>query len=124
MLGAENTQNALLRSQIDADKESLIGRREALEALGAESKRDDDECEALRRELSESETAAQRCREMLASTAEEHERLNRDIARALDRVSAQLIRINSAEKDIEATENSISLGQATVTRLSEQIRGS
>ena len=121
MLGAENTQNALLRSQIDADKESLIGRREALEALGAESKRDDDECEALRRELSESETAAQRCREMLASTAEEHERLNRDIARALDRVSAQLIRINSAEKDIEATENSISLGQATVTRLSEQI---
>ena len=121
MLGAENTQNALLRSQIDADKESLIGQREALEALGAESKRDDDECEALRRELSESETAAQRCREMLASTAEEHERLNRDIARALDRVSAQLIRINSAEKDIEATENSISLGQATVTRLSEQI---
>ena len=121
MLGAENTQNALLRSQIDADKESLIGQREALEALGAESKRDDDECEALRRELSESETAAQRCREMLASTAEEHERLNRDIARALDRVSAQLIRLNSAEKDIEATENSISLGQATVTRLSEQI---
>ena len=121
MLGAENTQNALLRSQIDADKESLIGQQEALEALGAESKRDDDECEALRRELSESETAAQRCREMLASTAEEHERLNRDIARALDRVSAQLIRINSAEKDIEATENSISLGQATVTRLSEQI---
>lgn len=121
MLGAENTQNALLRSQIDADKESLIGQHEALEALGAESKRDDDECEALRRELSESETAAQRCREMLASTAEEHERLNRDIARALDRVSAQLIRINSAEKDIEATENSISLGQATVTRLSEQI---
>ena len=119
MLGAENTQNALLRSQIDADKESLIGQQEALEALGAESKRDDDECEALRRELSESETAAQRCREMLASTAEEHERLNRDIARALDRVSAQLIRINSAEKDIEATENSISLGQATVTRLSE-----
>ena len=103
MLGAENTQNALLRSQIDADKESLIGQQEALEALGAESKRDDDECEALRRELSESETAAQRCREMLASTAEEHERLNRDIARALDRVSAQLIRINSAEKDIEAT---------------------
>ena len=88
MLGAENTQNALLRSQIDADKESLIGQQEALEALGAESKRDDDECEALRRELSESETAAQRCREMLASTAEEHERLNRDIARALDRVSA------------------------------------
>ena len=121
MLGAENTQNALLRSQIDADKESLIGQQEALEALGAESKRDDDECEALRRELSESETAAQRCREMLASTAEEHERLNRNIARALDRVSAQLIRINSAEKDIEATENSISLGQATVTRLSEQI---
>ena len=121
MLGAENTQNALLRSQIDADKESLIGQQEALEALGAESKRDDDECEALRRELSESETAAQRCREMLASTAEEHERLNRDIARALDRVSAQLIRINSAEKDIEATENSISLGQATVARLSEQI---
>ena len=121
MLGAENTQNALLRSQIDADKESLIGQQEALKALGAESKRDDDECEALRRELSESEIAAQRCREMLASTAEEHERLNRDIARALDRVSAQLIRINSAEKDIEATENSISLGQATVTRLSEQI---
>ena len=29
MLGAENTQNALLRSQIDADKESLIGQREA-----------------------------------------------------------------------------------------------
>lgn len=121
MLGAENTQNALLRSQIDADKKNYEKQRESLDALSAESKRDDDECEAIKRELSESDKAAGQCREALAASAEEHERLNRDIARALERVSAQLIKINSAEKDIEATENSISLGQAAVTRLGEQI---
>lgn len=120
MLSAENTQTALLRSQIESDRESYARQQEAIEALGAEKQKGDDECEAIKRELAETEALKAQSEALLAGIREEHERLNREISKALERVSAQMIKITSAEKDIEATENSIALGQAAVTRLEEQ----
>lgn len=113
MLGAEQTQKLLLQSQLENDRAQYGRISGELDALSAESDRENGEREDLEKENGRLTAELAEEKERRRGLETQHEELNRNIARVLDRANAGLIRITQTEKDIESAEKDVELSSST-----------
>ena len=109
MLGAEKSQQLVIQSQLDGDKELYSKTLETLNELQIRDERDaeeklqlEEQIEKLSAELSETE-------KYRAELEKQHNECNKDISDSIEHSNSQLIKITQVEKEIEVKENSIEI---------------
>ncbi len=111
MLGAEKSQQLVIQSQLDGDKELYSKTLETLDEIRIRDERDAEEKLRLEEQIERltadlSETEKQR-----AELEKQHIECNKAISDSIECSNSQLIKITQAEKEIESKENNIELSE-------------
>lgn len=119
LIGAEKSQQLVIQSQLDGDKELYNKTLEALDELKIRDERNAEEklqLEEQIRSLTDELLETEKQREELEK---QHSECNKAISDSIEHSNSQLIKITQVEKEIEGKENNIELSENSVRSLLE-----